>query len=242
MCCCLQNEIAINPVYVDSSLDSVWKLKTDITVMVISWYSLKYATIQMTIYKHGAWIWLSNSTLKSMVAFFVQSPWLRVLSCECLTVVNGVASPQVWFRWASGTPCLFPTWRMHPMPQWRTCYRMCTMWSRWKSSYTGQCFPCTVPTGPPHTVLFFPQATAVGTHRHTSSFFCRHPCTSFCLCVCVCVCVVSRGCVAVSHFKVCRIQSLLFFCVCVCACLCANMDVLIAHYSSTTAHPITLVF
>ncbi len=153
-----------------------------------------------------------------MVAvFFLQSPWLRVLSCECLTVVNGVASPQVWFRWASGTPCLFPTWRMHPMPQWRTCYRMCTMWSRWKSSYTGQCFPCTVPTGPPHTVLFFPQATAVGTHRHTSSFFCRHPCTSFC--VCVCVCVVSRGCVAVSHFKVCRIQSLLFFCVCVCACV-----------------------
>lgn len=89
----------------------------------------------------------------------------------------------------------------------------------------------------PHTVLFFPQATAVGSHRHTSSFFCRLPCTS----VCLCLCVVSKGCVAVSHFKVCQIQSLLFF-VCVCVCLCANMDVLIAHYSSTTAHPVTPVF
>lgn len=32
------------------------------------------------------------------------------------------------------------------------------------------------------------------------------------------------------------------FSFCVCVCLCANTDVLIAHYSSTTAHPITPVF
>ncbi len=209
------NEIAINPAYVDSSLDSVWKLKTD---HHCDGYSLKYGTIQWLfrsmVHEYGYQIVLK----KYGSCFF----WCKVLDYVCCRV-----SVWLWLMVSPhrrsdsggqvGTPCLFPTWRMHPMPQWRTCYRMVYHVVTLKSSYTGQCFPCTVPTGPPHTVLFFPQATAVGTHRHTSSFFCRHPCTSFC--VCVCVCVVSRGCVAVSHFKVCRIQSLLFFCVCVCVCV-----------------------
>ncbi len=144
------------------------------------------------------------------------------LSCECLTVVNGVASPQVWFRWASGTPCLFPTWRMHPMPQWRTCYRMCTMWSRWKSSYTGQCFPCTVPTGPPHTVAVFSHKPLLWAHTDTTSSFSVD--IHVHLSVSVSVSVSSPEAVWLSHTLKCAgsSPSFSFVCVCVCVSMCKH--------------------
>lgn len=45
---------------------------------------------------------------------------------------------QAWFRWGSGTRSHCPTWQMHRTPQWPTCCRMCTMWSRSRSSCTGK--------------------------------------------------------------------------------------------------------
>lgn len=57
----------------------------------------------------------------------------------------------------------------------------------------------------------------------------------------VSVSVSSPKAVWLSHTLRCA-KSSLSFSLCVCVCLCANMDVLIAHYSSTTAHPVTPVF
>lgn len=106
---------------------------------------------------HNFTIWEAKPWVSSLTCLF-EGKGIVQTEATLLLVVGAVRKGTAVFRWAwepalsmsplyldqgssrlgSGIQFHCRMWQMPLMPQWQTCFRMCTMWSLWKSSCTGE--------------------------------------------------------------------------------------------------------